>query len=658
MMVNFFRAIKRTFKHRLLIVYTIFCALMVGLLWGGNIAALVYPVCEICLNKENKTFTTWVGRKASENQKKIEETEQELQTLKSSQITTSRQIAKTTKLLQLLRYYDAWWNWFRPLVEKYTPSDAFKTVLFLIVIFLFCTIVKIVFIILHGLLSAWIAQITAMEIREDFFRKVLDYEVNFFNRQGIADTMSRFTNDMTALTHGLNVIYGKLIREPIKMIVCLAGAAYISWQLLLITLLLVPLAAVCIRWLAKSIKRVVRRSMEEMSNLYARLEETFRSIRIVKAFTRENFERSKFHRTNRTYCAKAIKIAKYESLTNPLTELFGILMICVAILVGAYLVLDNRTTILGIPILAEPMGLSWLLLFFALLAGAADPARKLSDIFTQFQSAAAAADRIYALIDRTVPMQNPQHAKLLPKHHQSILFEQIHFEYDEKRPVLKNVTLEISFGECIAILGASGCGKSTLLNLIPRFADSNSGRILIDGISVTETRLRDLRRQIGVVTQDPVLFNDTVMNNIRYGRPSATAEEVMNAARQAFAHDFIETELVEGYNTVVGPAGGQLSGGQRQRIALARAILRDPPIFLLDEATSQIDINSERMIHDALAKFKKGRTTIMVTHRLTALSLADRIVMMDDGMITAVGTHQELMQSSPEYAKLFCNEIH
>ncbi|MDR2439742.1 MAG: ABC transporter ATP-binding protein/permease [Planctomycetaceae bacterium] len=650
-MVNFFRAIKQTFKHRFLIVSVIFCAWMIGILWGGNIATVVYPIAEICL-KKNNTFTTWIEQKILDNQEKIKTTAQELQTLQSSSSEKKHQIAKKAKLLQQLQDRDFYFRWFQPFASKYTPNTPFKTVLFLVVIILIGTIVKIIFIILHGILSAWIAQKTAMVIREEFFRKILSYEVNYFNRKGIADTMSRFTNDMSQLTGGLNVIYGKLIREPIKMVVCLIGAAYLSWQLLLVTLLLVPFATICIRWLARSIKRVVRRSMEEMSNLYGRLEETFRSIRVVKAFTQENIERAKFHRINRTYCAKAIKIAKYESLTNPLTELFGILMICIAIVVGAYLVMGNRTSLLGIPMLFEPMDFSELLLFFALLAGSADPARKLSDIFTMFQSASAAADRVYALIDRQVLIREIDHPIPLPKHHQSICFENVYFQYED-RPILKAISFEIQFGECIAILGVSGCGKSTLLSLIPRFADVNSGRILIDGLPIREVRLRDLRRQIGLVTQDPVLFNDTVLNNIRYGTPSATTEEVIKAAQLAFAHDFIETELVNGYTTIVGPAGGQLSGGQRQRIALARAILRDPPIFLLDEATSQIDITSEKMIYEALTKFKKGRTTIMVTHRLSALTLADRIILMDDGNIAATGTHKELLQSSPLYAKLF-----
>ena len=609
---------------------------MVSVLWGGSIGAITYPIVEICLNKG--TFTNWLDEKIKSTEKQIDELTAKLQP-------DQRAIGWTKFRLK-------WFVWAKPLAEKYTPTDPFATVILIMTVGLLATILKIGFLIAHGILSAMIAQYGAVEIREEFFQKVLDYEVNHFSREGIADTMSRFTNDMGLLTGGLAIVYGKILREPLKMVVCLIFAALISWQLLLLTLLVAPLAALSIRWLARSIKRVVRRGMEEMSVMYGRLEETFRSVRVVKAFTQERFEQAKFQQTNRTYCQKAIKIAKYESLTNPLTELSGILMVCIALVAGAYLVMGERTTLLGIPMGSTPLSIASLIAFFALLAGAADPARKLSDIFTAFQSAAAAADRIYALIDRKVPIRDIEHPKRLAKHEKSIRFENVRFEYNPAKPVLKGVSLDITFGECVAIIGPSGCGKSSLLNLIPRFADPTGGCVLIDDLPIADIRMRDVRQQIGLVTQEPLLFNDTVLNNILYGSHSATSEQAVEAAKKAFAHDFIENELTDGYATVVGPGGGQLSGGQRQRIALARAILRKPSIFLLDEATSQIDLNSEKMIHAALETFKQDRTTIMVTHRLSALSLADRIVVMQDGEIAAVGRHDELLESCSFYAKL------
>lgn len=649
-MSNFYRAIQKTFQFRFHIFAAVFCAMMVSILWGGNIGAVVYPLTEICLKQS--TFKDWIDQRLDNYREKIVSLEQSIQSIEATQPINFKQLDILKKQQMFQRKNMEFCQYVRPWVVRYTPKGPFQTVVFLMAVILIGTVLKIVFIVLHGILSAWIAQHTAMQIREEFFRKVVNYEVGYFGRVGVADMMSRFTNDMTSLTMGLNIIYGKIIREPLKMFVCLFGAAWISWQLLLLTLLFVPLAGYCIAWLAKSIKRVVRRSMEEIAILYARLEETFRSIRVVKAFTRERFEQTKFRRTNRAYCDKAVKIAKYESLANPMIELFGILMICFSIIIGAYLAIGQHTTLLGIPMLSTPLDTGSLVLFFAFLAGAADPARKLSDIFTQFQSAAAAADRIYAMIDREPEIREVEHPIRLSQHKKSIHFEDIFFQYEPDRPILKGVSLDIRFGECIAIVGATGCGKSTMLNLIPRFYDPTSGRVLIDDEPIVQAKLRDLRKQIGLVTQEPVLFDDTVLNNIRYGRGSASNEEVIEAAKKAYAHDFI-TELSESYDTVVGPAGGQLSGGQRQRIALARAILRDPAIFLLDEATSQIDVASEKMIHDALREFKKDRTTIMITHRLSALDLADRIVVMDAGLIVGVGTHDELLKVCPVYAKLY-----
>jgi ATP-binding cassette subfamily B protein/subfamily B ATP-binding cassette protein MsbA len=622
---------------------------MIGLLWGGNIGAVAYPITEICLKKG--TFTTWLEERINQNNQKIDELSQQL--TKSAAREAGLANVKIDQEMKSIEQRQILYNWALPLAKKYTPTTPFGTVLFLITIILVGTIIKIIFIVGHGIISSRIAQYSAMEIRKELFNKMIGYDVNYFNQSGIADTMSRFTNDLNILTAGLNVIYGKILREPFKMLVCLFLAAYLCWQLLVVTVLLVPLAFLAIRWLARSIKRVVQRSMEEISLLYGRLEETFRSIRVVQAFVRESLELEKFSQTNQACCAKAIKIAKYESLVNPMTELFGILMISMGIIVGTYLLMGERTAIFGIRMLSAPMDTGSLILFFALLAGAADPARKLSDIFTQFQSAAAAADRIYVMIDRIPKIKDVDDPATMPTHKNSIKFDNVNFSYEKDRPILKDISFEIKFGECVVIIGASGCGKSTLLNLIPRFADPVSGTISIDGQEIDKVRCRELRGQIGIVTQEPMLFNDTVLNNICYGHSGATREAAIEAAEKANAHDFIVHDLENGYETIIGVSGGQLSGGQRQRIAIARTILRNPPIVLLDEATSQIDIQSERMIHDALKKFKQGRTTIIVTHRLSAVDLADKIMMMSDGKITAIGTHESLIKNNPDYAKLY-----
>ncbi|MCL2745334.1 MAG: ABC transporter ATP-binding protein/permease, partial [Planctomycetaceae bacterium] len=614
------------------------------------------PLTEICLKQH--TIAQWFGIQIAQSQEKADSLAKQIQSLKQENSADTSQISVLKKQLLLEEKSGNFYRRMQPFVEKYTPHTLFKTVVFLMLVLLIGTVLKLIFIFLHSYLSSWIAQNAAFNIREEFFRKVLDYEIGYFNSEGVdrvADVMSRFTNDMFSLTDGLKILYGKIVREPLKMLVCIAGAAYVSWQLLLLVLLLVPSAAYCIRWLAKSIKRVVSNWMVETAVLYSQLEESFHSIRIVKVFSREPYERAKFRRVNRAYRHKSIKIAKYDSLAQPLIEFFGILMICLAIIAGAYLALGGQTAISGIQMLYSPLDIGSLILFFAFLAGAADPARKLSDIFTQFQSAAAAADRVYALIDRIPEIREPQRdRKLLPPsiHRPNIIFDDVSFSYEPDRPVLQNVSLEIPFSECLAVVGTTGCGKSTLLNMIPRFFDPSSGQIRLGRVPLTSLRFRELRQQIGMVTQDSILFNDTVINNILYGSRTAKREDAIEAAKKAFAHEFI-TDLSSGYDTVVGPAGGQLSGGQRQRIALARAILRNPQVLLLDEATSQIDGSSEKMIHQSLSEFKIGRTVIFITHRLSAIELADRIIVMDNGRIIAAGTHSDLLQSCPEYAKMY-----
>ena len=347
-----------------------------------------------------------------------------------------------------------------------------------------------------------------------------------------------------------------------------------------------------------------------------------------------------------------MRIARYDSLSHPLTETLGMVTISLAMLAGAYLVSSKATHLFGIPVASRELTFASLMLFYALLAGAADPARKLSDVFARLQRGVAASERIYTMLDREPKVCDPENPRSAGRHHKNLVFEGITFGYTPDRPVLHDIDLEIKFGETIGIVGESGCGKSTLANLVPRFADPDKGTIRLDGVPLPEMRLRDLRSQIGLVTQEPVLFDDSVLNNIRYGSPQATTEQAIEAAKQAHAHWFIEHELSDGYETMVGPMGGQLSGGQRQRIALARAILRDPALLILDEATSQVDLNSEQIIQRVLECFKQGRTTIFITHRLGALSLADRIVVIHEGRLLDVGTHDELMSRCEFYRQL------
>jgi ATP-binding cassette subfamily B protein/subfamily B ATP-binding cassette protein MsbA len=298
------------------------------------------------------------------------------------------------------------------------------------------------------------------------------------------------------------------------------------------------------------------------------------------------------------------------------------------------------------------LSLSSLLLFYGFLAGNSDPARKMSEIVAAIQSGAAAADRVFAMMDRVPSIMNSAQPRDLQSPHRQLSFDDVCFGYRPGESILRDIRLEIRYGETIAIVGPNGCGKTTLIHLIPRFYDTTSGAVRLDGIDIRDLRLRDLRSRIGLVTQQTHLFDDTVMNNIRYGTPAATDDQVVEAAIRAHAHQFVTQQLHDGYQTVVGQGGNRLSGGQRQRIALARAILRDPEILVLDEATSQIDLESEQLIHRALEDFVRGRTAIMITHRLSTLALADRIVVMEAGHIVDSGEHRELITRCNLYRRL------
>ena len=481
-------------------------------------------------------------------------------------------------------------------------------------------------------------------------------DIGSFSEARLSELMSRFTNDISAVNNGIQTVIGKAVREPLKMITCLVIAALVCWRLLVISLLIAPIAGYLIRRLSKTLKCANYKALEETSTLYNILSETFGGIKVVKAFTMERHERLRFHRNSKAFYRKMMKISWLDALIHPVTELAGIAMICLTVLAGTYLIIKNETHLLGIKICDRPLEFTDLALFYAMLAGSIDPARRLSDVFNGIQRACAASDRVYQLLDREPSVRDPAKPRTLVRHHRHIEFENVNFSYLPDQPVLSNLNLRISYGETLAIVGANGSGKTTLANLIARFYDPTSGSIRIDDVDLREVRMRDLRGQIGLVTQEPLLFDDTVLNNIRYGSPQATKQQVIDAARKAYAHRFIEELLEKGYDTNVGQLGGRLSGGQRQRISLARAILRDPPILILDEATSQIDLESEQLIHKVLEQFARGRTAIIITHRLQTLDLADRVLVLDSGRIADLGSHNELMGRCDLYRRLY--QIH
>ena len=655
-MNNFGRALKLTLRHRGAVAGTLICSLLVAALWGGNIGAL-YPVIQVAF--QGRSLQAWIGSEVESSQEAVKTLETRVEAARQS--LAIRPDDRSAKHELSLAEYDL--NVERrslsarktllPWIERWLPADPFQTVATIVCALIVATIIKGIMMYLNAMFVAELEQRVAYDLRRLFYHRALKMDLSEFGEERTSGLLSHFNNDIGFLTAVLKNLFGSAVREPMKMVACLSAASLISWRLLLFSLVLTPLIGFFIQRLAGSIKRANRRVLEEVTQLYSVLTETFNGIQTVQAYTLEQQERKKFQRVSKQCLQKSMRIAFYNALTKPLTEVMGIIMISLALMAGAYLTLNHETHLLGIRLSSRPLDVPSLLVFYGLLIGTIEPARKLSEIFSSIQGGLAAADRLYPLLDQKSSIVSPANAIACPSPHRQITFENVGFSYVQGTPVLADVDLTIQFGETIAVVGPNGCGKTTLMQLLPRFFDPVQGAIKIDGVDLRQMRLRELRKRIGLVTQQALLFDDTVFNNIQCGNLNASEAEVIRAAQKARAHRFITEKLPEGYQTNVGEGGSRLSGGQRQRIALARAILRDPEVLILDEATSQIDLESEQLIHQALQEFSRGRTVFMITHQMAILSLASRVLVMNHGHVEDFGTHQQLINRCALYQRLY-----
>ncbi len=489
-------------------------------------------------------------------------------------------------------------------------------------------------------LTGMLATRVGVNMANELYDHSLHLSLANYTRQGIADPVTRFTVDIDAIVLGLATLFGKAIREPITFITFFVLLVSISPRLTLAVFVIVPLLTVIAAVIGKQVKRAMSNVLSVRSRLVQQLQETFRGIRIVKAFVTEPREVERFGALNERLYRQTRRIHAGRAAMSPLLELMGVLAAAVVLVFAAQLVVGAQLE----PghFLAYAGGL-----FFMM-----GSVRKLSNVYNRIQIMLAAAERIFELRDQVPAVQERPDARELPTFREAVRFEDVRFSYDEGEEVLRGVTLKASRGERIALVGVSGVGKTTLVNLVPRFYEPTAGRVTVDCIDLREVTLKSLRQQIGLVSQEVLLFDDTVAANIAYGSPGSSQADVVEAARKAHADEFIR-ELPRGYDSVLGEDAVTLSGGQRQRIALARAILRDPAILILDEPTSQLDSESEHHIQQALDEFVRGRTTFIIAHRLSTVEGADKIVVLEEGRVADLGTHVELLQRSPLYRKLY-----
>jgi subfamily B ATP-binding cassette protein MsbA len=476
-------------------------------------------------------------------------------------------------------------------------------------------------------------------LRNQLYDRIQDLPLAFFQKERTGTLMSRITNDVNILKAMVSSAVTGSLRDASTIIGLTAVIFYQNWRMAIIAFIVLPAAFWPVFFLGRKVRRVSTGCQQAMAEMNAFLHETFSGNKIVKAFGMEQHEKQRFFdKTSRLFSLE-IKGVIVRALSSPIMEFFGGLGIAFVIWYGGSEVIDGKTT---------P---GTFMSFLACVLLLYDPIKKLSHLNNSIQQGLAAADRVFDIVETPSDIQDPIAPHPIETGSHDVQFENVHFSYGDQ-DVLKGIHLKVDQGQVLALVGMSGGGKSTIANLIPRFFDVTAGHIRIDGIDVREFAVADLRRQISIVTQEPILFNETVRDNIAYGRPDATQEQVVAAAKAAFAHDFI-MRFPNGYDTMIGELGGRLSGGEKQRLCIARALIKDAPILILDEATSSLDSEAEAVVQKALENLMQGRTTVVIAHRLSTIAGADRIAVIVSGSIVEEGTHESLLSRQGEYEKLY-----
>lgn len=517
------------------------------------------------------------------------------------------------------------------------------------ILFRICILILIAFLgksifgYLEAYYLAYVQQGIIKSFRDQTYIHLHKLPMSYFKNERTGDLISRITNDVGLIQNSFRAVFKSIFREPITIIVFTIIAISISWQLFLISLIVLPISTIIIGYIGVSLRNQTKKLQMQIGNITAVLQETIVGVKIVKAFGMENYENKKFMDITKKYLKIALKKVRVQNISSPTTEFLAVIVGVVIIYYGGLLVIVDKT-------LKASEFMAFLFAIFQMIP----PMKVIATVNNRIQESIAAGDRVFELLDTEPKIKNIDNPRSIMAFENEIKFENVCFNYDDSdEAILNNVSVKVKKGEIIALVGSSGAGKTTLVDLIPRFYDPTSGFISVDGEDIKNYDIGDLRALMGIVTQETVLFNESIKKNIAYGLDNYSMEKIIEVAKIANAHNFI-SELPNGYETVIGEQGTKLSGGQRQRISISRALLKNPPIMVFDEATSALDNESEMLVQEAIERLMKERTTFVIAHRLSTIRNADRILVLDKGSIVQQGKHDEIINDQDGiYSKLY-----